>query len=42
VRDFLLRHGVRVLNVAGPRASKEHGVYAFAFDLLDAVFPAAT
>jgi hypothetical protein len=42
VRGFLLRHGVRVLNVAGPRASKEPGVYAFAFDLLDAVFPAAT
>lgn len=42
VRDFLLRHGVRVLNVAGPRASKEPVVYAFAFDLLDAVFPAAT
>jgi hypothetical protein len=42
VRAFLAQHGVRVLNVAGPRASKEPDVYTFTFALLDAVFPPAT
>lgn len=41
VRDFCITHGVRVLNVAGPRASKEPGVPAFTRALLDAVFPSA-
>jgi hypothetical protein len=42
VRDFLARHCVRVLNVAGPRASKEADAYASTCALLDAVFPTAT
>jgi hypothetical protein len=42
VRAFLARHGVRVLNVAGPRASQEPSAYLFAWRLLDAVFPSAT
>jgi hypothetical protein len=41
VRAFLGRHHVHVLNVAGPRSSKEPQVYAFAITLLDAVFPVA-
>jgi len=39
VHAFLEGHRVRALNVAGPRGSKEPGVYAFTFSLLDAVFP---
>jgi hypothetical protein len=42
VRAFLDRHSVQVLNVAGPRSSREPEVYAFAAALLDAVFPSAT
>jgi hypothetical protein len=42
VRAFLARHGVRVLNVAGPRGSREPTVYACTGALLDAVFPDAT
>lgn len=42
VRDFLVRHGVRVLNLAGPRASKEPDAYAFTMELLESVFPAVT
>jgi hypothetical protein len=42
VRDFLVRHRVRVLNVAGPRASKEADAHASTYVFLDAVFPAAT
>ena len=38
VRAFLQRHRVRILNVAGPRASKEPEVYAYTLALLDAVF----
>ncbi len=34
--DFLRRHRVRVLNVAGPRASHEPGVYRYVQDVLDA------
>lgn len=41
VRRFLAQHGVRILNVAGPRASKEPEVYALVIALLDEVFPAA-
>jgi len=37
-RAFLGRHEVRVLNVAGPRSSKEPEVYAFTVCLLDAIF----
>ncbi|MBL8540692.1 MAG: putative molybdenum carrier protein [Betaproteobacteria bacterium] len=42
VRAFLVQHGVRVLNVAGPRASKDGDVYAFTWQVLDAVFPVTT
>jgi hypothetical protein len=41
VRAFLERNQVRVLNVAGPRGSKEPGVHDFTEALLDAVFPVA-
>ena len=41
VRRFLAQHRVRVLNVAGPRASKESDVYALVIALLDRVFPSA-
>lgn len=37
VRDWIKRHGIRVLNVAGPRESKQPGVYRRAFDLLRSV-----
>jgi hypothetical protein len=33
--DFLRRHRVRVLNVAGPRASNEPGVYRYVQQVLD-------
>jgi hypothetical protein len=31
---FLLRHRIHILNVAGPRASGQPGIYAFVFDVL--------
>jgi hypothetical protein len=37
---FVRENGVRVLNVAGPRASNEPGVYAYVMRVLEAVFPA--
>jgi hypothetical protein len=35
LRDFLARHAVGVLNVAGPRASGHAGAYAYTLALLD-------
>ena len=40
VRDWLAAHGVATLNVAGPRASSEPGVYARATDYLQTVLAA--
>jgi hypothetical protein len=40
-REFLRRHRVRALNVAGPRASKAPEVYRYTLELLDAVVPGA-
>jgi hypothetical protein len=37
LRDFLRKHPVEVLNIAGPRASHEPDVYAFVTATLDAV-----
>ncbi len=37
VRSWLRRHGVRVLNVAGPRESLASGIYVEAADYLSAV-----
>lgn len=34
VRDFVLQHGVRVLNVAGPRVSKQPGIHDFVYALV--------
>jgi hypothetical protein len=31
---FLLRHRIHILNVAGPRASRQPGIYAFVSDVL--------
>jgi hypothetical protein len=39
LRRFIAEHGVRVLNVAGPRASKEPGVGAFVKEVLDRTWP---
>lgn len=38
LRDFIQRHGIRVLNVAGPRASKEPSVGQFVREVLDKAF----
>jgi hypothetical protein len=38
LRDFVRAHGIRVLNVAGPRASSEPGVGAFVRDTLTQAF----
>lgn len=38
LKAFLAGHAVKVLNVAGPRASQEHGMEPFVFDVLEAVF----
>lgn len=37
--QFIARHGVRRLNVAGKRESSAPGVYAFTFESLDRCFP---
>lgn len=34
IRDFLARHRVRVLNVAGPRASVDPEIYAYVQQVL--------
>lgn len=38
LREFIRAHGIRVLNVAGPRASSEPGVGAFVRDTLTQAF----
>ena len=38
LRAFVEEHGVKVLNVAGPRASKEPGVGEFVMSTLDKAF----
>ena len=39
LRRFIAEHGIRVLNVAGPRASKEPQVGAFVKEVLDRTWP---
>ena len=41
LRRFIAEHGIRVLNVAGPRASKEPEVAAFVREVLESVWAAA-
>lgn len=41
VVDWLRRHHVRVLNIAGPRASEAPGIYERAFELVSAILSAA-
>lgn len=36
-REFIRRHGIKVLNVAGPRLSNEPGAAAFAMKVLEAL-----
>jgi len=35
IRDFLARHRIRTLNVAGPRASSDPGIYEYVFGVLE-------
>ena len=35
IRDFLARHRIRVLNVAGPRESSDPGIYEYVFGVLE-------
>ena len=35
VRDFLKQHGIRTLNIAGPRASGDPEVYEYVLDVLE-------
>ena len=37
IREFLARHRIRVLNVAGPRASVDPEVYAYVIGVLERV-----
>jgi hypothetical protein len=39
LREFIRQHGIRVLNVAGPRDSKETEVGAFVKEVLDGAWP---
>jgi len=41
IRAFLARHRIRTLNVAGPRASGDPGIYAYVFGLLERLEVAA-
>jgi hypothetical protein len=41
LRRFIAEHGIRVLNVAGPRASKEPEVGAFVREVLEKTWAAA-
>jgi hypothetical protein len=41
LRRFIAEHGIRVLNVAGPRASKEPEVAAFVREVLEKAWAAA-
>ena len=36
--DFVREHGIKTLNVAGSRESKEPGIHAWVFDILDEAF----
>ncbi|MEI6279089.1 MAG: putative molybdenum carrier protein [Verrucomicrobiae bacterium] len=38
LQEFVAEHGIRRLNVAGPRASKEPGVWQFAYQTIDDAF----
>jgi hypothetical protein len=38
MREFVATHGIKVLNVAGTRASKEPGVYEFVKEVLNKAF----
>ncbi len=38
LRDFLVQHGIRVLNVAGPRASNEPAVARFVIQTMEKLF----
>jgi hypothetical protein len=40
LREFILSHGIKVLNVAGPRLSTEAGARAFAMQVLEAAVTA--
>jgi hypothetical protein len=43
IRDFLERHRVRTLNVAGPRASRDPAIYGYVIEVLMSAFgPART
>lgn len=35
LRSFIAKYGVSILNIAGPRASEEPGVYQFVSGVLD-------
>jgi hypothetical protein len=39
VNIWIQRYKIKVLNVAGPRASKDPKIYQATFDLLEAIFP---
>lgn len=38
IMQWLRRHGIETLNVAGPRASKDSGIYHATFNILEAVY----
>jgi len=38
VNDWMSEHGVEILNIGGPRASKDPGIYQAVFKLLETVF----
>lgn len=38
IMHWLRHHGIKVLNVAGPRASKDPGIYPAVFQILEAVY----
>ena len=38
IRSWLAEHEIEVLNVAGPRASKDPAIYQATFDILETVF----
>ena len=38
IMHWLRRHGIKTLNVAGPRASKDPGIYQETFNILEAVY----
>ncbi len=40
LRRFIQEHNIKVLNVAGPRASKEPGVAAFVREVLERIWAA--